>query len=53
MCLLVCISIPIMDENDRITLGFIHIVYNGMVGMDGDAYVGNKKIVPQRYREQG
>ena len=47
------ISVPIVDDNDQVTLGFIHVVHNGMVGMDGDVYVGDKKIVPQRYNEQG
>ena len=46
------ISVPIVDENDQVTLGFIQVVHNGMVGMDGDVYVGDKKIVPQRYMEK-
>ena len=50
--LLLHISVPIVDENDQVTLGFIHVVHNGMVGMDGDVYVGDKKIVPQRYMEK-
>ena len=51
--LLLHISVPVVDDSDQVSLGFIHVVHNGMVGMDGDVYVGDKKIVPQRYKEQG